>query len=111
MPVEKAIGDEVFAGTINGNGALRLKIHQPPESSLIQRVIRLVEQAQTETPPSQQFIERFERGYAKVIVVLFSACQAIRSLPGRALEQGQLRAVSALVQMFCGRVFQLPLQQ
>lgn len=70
MPVEKIVGDEVFAGTINGNGALRLKIHQPPESSLIQRVIRLVEQAQTETPPSQQFIERFERGYAKVIVLM-----------------------------------------
>jgi Cd2+/Zn2+-exporting ATPase len=69
MPVEKTIGDEVFAGTINGNGALKLKLHQPPESSLIQRVIRLVEQAQTETPPSQQFIERFERGYAKVIVI------------------------------------------
>ncbi|GAP99499.1 heavy metal translocating P-type ATPase [Leptolyngbya sp. NIES-2104] len=70
MPVEKTIGDEVFAGTINGSGALRLKLHQPPESSLIQRVIRLVEQAQTETPPSQQFIERFERGYAKAIVIL-----------------------------------------
>ncbi|HEY9662560.1 MAG TPA: heavy metal translocating P-type ATPase, partial [Allocoleopsis sp.] len=69
IPVEKTIGDEVFAGTINGNGALRLKIHQPPESSLIQRVIRLVQQAQTEAPPSQQFIERFERGYAKVIVI------------------------------------------
>ncbi len=69
IPIEKTIGDEVFAGTINGNGALRLKIHQPPESSLIQRVIRLVQQAQTEAPPSQQFIERFERGYAKVIVV------------------------------------------
>ena len=69
MPVEKTSGDQVFAGTINGNGALKLKIHQPPESSLIQRVIRLVEQAQTETPPSQQFIERFERGYAKVIVI------------------------------------------
>ena len=69
MPVEKTIGDQVFAGTINGNGALKLKLHQPPESSLIQRVIRLVEQAQTETPPSQQFIERFERGYAKVIVI------------------------------------------
>lgn len=69
MPVEKTIGDEVFAGTINGSGALRIKIHQPPESSLIQRVIRLVEQAQTETPPSQQFIEQFERGYAKVIVL------------------------------------------
>ncbi|HEY9620045.1 MAG TPA: heavy metal translocating P-type ATPase [Crinalium sp.] len=69
IPVEKTIGDEVFAGTINGNGALRLKIHQSPESSLIQRVIRLVQQAQTEAPPSQQFIERFERGYAKVIVI------------------------------------------
>jgi len=69
IPVEKAIGDEVFAGTLNGHGALRLKIHQPPESSLIQRVIRLVQQAQTEAPPSQQFIERFERGYAKVIVL------------------------------------------
>ncbi|MGB7416559.1 MAG: heavy metal translocating P-type ATPase [Thermosynechococcaceae cyanobacterium] len=69
MPVEKSVGDPVFAGTVNGNGALRLKIHQPPESSLIQRVIRLVEQAQTEAPPSQQRIERFERGYAKVIVI------------------------------------------
>lgn len=69
IPVEKTIGDEVFAGTINGYGALRLKIHQPPGSSLIQRAIRLVKQAQTEAPPSQQFIERFERGYAKVIVV------------------------------------------
>ena len=69
IPVEKTVGDEVFAGTLNGNGALRLKIHQPPESSLIQRVIRLVQQAQNEAPPSQQFIERFERGYAKVIVI------------------------------------------
>lgn len=69
IPIEKTVGDEVFAGTINGNGALRLKIHQPPESSLIQRVIRLVQQAQTEAPPSQQFIERFERGYAKVIII------------------------------------------
>ncbi|NEZ56184.1 heavy metal translocating P-type ATPase [Adonisia turfae] len=69
VPVEKTIGDEVFAGTLNGHGALRIKLHQPPESSLIQRVIRLVQQAQTEAPPSQQFIERFERGYAKVIVI------------------------------------------
>jgi Zn2+/Cd2+-exporting ATPase len=69
MPVEKTVGDEVFAGTVNGNGALHLEIHLPPESSLIQRVIRLVEQAQTEAPPSQQFIERFERSYAKVIVI------------------------------------------
>ncbi|MBI4783227.1 MAG: heavy metal translocating P-type ATPase [Oscillatoriophycideae cyanobacterium NC_groundwater_1537_Pr4_S-0.65um_50_18] len=70
LPVEKAIGDEVFAGTLNGQGALKLKLHKAPESSLIQRVIRLVEQAQTESPPSQQFIERFERGYARAIVIV-----------------------------------------
>ncbi len=69
MPVEKTVGAEVFAGTLNGNGALRLEVHKPPESSLIQRVIQLVEQAKTETPPSQQFIERFERSYARLIVV------------------------------------------
>ncbi|MBD0343670.1 MAG: heavy metal translocating P-type ATPase [Coleofasciculus sp. Co-bin14] len=69
LPVEKTVGNEVFAGTINGNGALKLKVHQPPESSLIQRVIQLVKQAQTEAPPSQLFIERFERGYAQIIVM------------------------------------------
>jgi Cd2+/Zn2+-exporting ATPase len=70
LPVEKTIGHEVFAGTLNGYGALLLKVHQPPESSLLQRIIRVVEQAQTEKPPSQQFVERFERGYARVIVLI-----------------------------------------
>ncbi|ARV60530.1 ATPase [Nostocales cyanobacterium HT-58-2] len=69
ISIEKTVGEEVFAGTLNGYGVLKVKVHQPPESSLLQRVIRLVEQAQTEAPPSQQFIERFERGYALVIVV------------------------------------------
>ncbi len=70
IPVDKQVGDEVFAGTLNGNGALKVKVDRPPESSLIQRVIQLVEKAQTEAPPSQQFIERFERSYARVIVLV-----------------------------------------
>lgn len=69
LPVEKTIGDYVYAGTINGTGALVVEVHQPPESSLIQRVIRLVEQAQNSAPASQLFIERFERVYAKVIIL------------------------------------------
>jgi Cd2+/Zn2+-exporting ATPase len=69
LPVEKTVGDEVFGGTINGNGAIALRLHKPPTSSLIQRVIQLVQQAQTEEPPSQQFLTQFERGYAKVIVL------------------------------------------
>ncbi|OKH36167.1 ATPase [[Phormidium ambiguum] IAM M-71] len=69
IPVEKTVEDEVFAGSINGFGALKLRVHQPPESSLIQRIVRLVEQAQTETPPSQQFLDRFERLYARIVVL------------------------------------------
>ncbi|HLO87492.1 MAG TPA: heavy metal translocating P-type ATPase [Nostocaceae cyanobacterium] len=69
VPVEKTIGEEVFAGTLNGFGALTLQIHKPAESSLIQRVIKLVEQAQNEAPPSQEFIEKFEKNYAKIIVI------------------------------------------
>jgi Cd2+/Zn2+-exporting ATPase len=68
--VDKTIGEEVFAGTLNGAGVLRLKVETPPESRLIERVIRLVEKAQNESPPSQQFIEGFERAYAKIIVIL-----------------------------------------
>jgi Zn2+/Cd2+-exporting ATPase len=70
IPVEKMPPDEVFGGTINGSGALQLQVHKPPESSLIGRVIQLVQQAQTEAPPSQLFIERFERGYAKIIIIV-----------------------------------------
>jgi len=69
LPIEKTVGEEVFAGTLNGYGALKLQVHKPASSSLIQRVIRLVEQAQESAPPSQEFIEKFERGYARVIVV------------------------------------------
>jgi Cd2+/Zn2+-exporting ATPase len=70
VPVDKAIGDTVFAGSLNGHGVLTLQVETAPESSLIQRVIRLVEQAQTEAPPSQQFVERFERIYARAIVII-----------------------------------------
>ncbi|MFN6535729.1 MAG: heavy metal translocating P-type ATPase [Nostoc sp. EkiNYC01] len=69
LPVEKTVGAEVFAGTLNGYGALQIKVHKPAQSSLIMRVIRLVEQAQTQAPPSQEFIDRFEKAYAKVIVI------------------------------------------
>ncbi|MBE9003678.1 heavy metal translocating P-type ATPase [Fortiea sp. LEGE XX443] len=69
LPVEKTVGEEVFAGTLNGYGALKLKVHKPAASNLIQRVIRLVEEAQESAPPSQEFIAKFERGYARVIVV------------------------------------------
>jgi len=69
LPVLKSTGDEVFAGTLNGQGVIKLEIHKSAQSNLIQRIIRLVEEAQSEVPDSQRFIERFEKGYALVIVI------------------------------------------
>lgn len=70
IPVDKVSGDEVFAGTLNGQGALIVEVSQAAESSLFSKIIQLVQEAQSEMPPSQRFIERFERGYAKVIVLI-----------------------------------------
>jgi len=70
VPVDKAVGDEVFAGTINGQGALFIKVTKTSESSLFARIIRLVQEAQEEKPVSQLFVERFERIYAKVIILV-----------------------------------------
>ncbi len=69
LPVDKGPGDEVFGGTLNGSGALVIELHKSPASSTLQRVIQLVEQAKRTRPPSQRFLERFERGYARVIVI------------------------------------------
>lgn len=68
IPVDKGTGDEVFAGTINGQGALVIEVMKPAEATLLAKIIRLVQEAQSEMPPSQLFMERFEGMYAKVIV-------------------------------------------
>jgi len=68
-PVGKSVGDEVFAGTINGQGGLRVTVGKPAGETVIARIIELVQQAQDHRPPSQLFIERFERGYAKLVVL------------------------------------------
>jgi Zn2+/Cd2+-exporting ATPase len=82
LPVEKTIGAEVFGGTINGSGVLELEVHQPPASSLIQRIIQLVKQAQTENTPTQDSIEQFERLYAKIIVISGLAIGIVPALIG-----------------------------
>jgi len=68
IPVDKGTGDEVFAGTINGQGALVIEVMKPAEATVLAKIIRLVQEAQSEKPPSQLFVERFEGMYAKVIV-------------------------------------------
>ncbi|MBO8172323.1 MAG: cadmium-translocating P-type ATPase [Bacillaceae bacterium] len=68
IPVDKEEGDEVFAGTLNGQGSLLVEVTRSSESTLFAKIIRLVQEAQSEMPPSQLFIEKFERIYAKVVI-------------------------------------------
>jgi Zn2+/Cd2+-exporting ATPase len=68
-PVDKAAGANVFAGSINGHGALYVTVTRAPGETLLARIIELVKEAQANRPAAQLFIERFERGYAKVVVL------------------------------------------
>ncbi|MEH7348145.1 heavy metal translocating P-type ATPase [Gottfriedia acidiceleris] len=73
IPVVKNLNDEVFAGTINIKGTLVVEITKHSDETLFQKIINLVQTAQSEQTPSQQFIEKFEGVYVKgvLIAVLF----------------------------------------
>lgn len=69
VPVTKQTGSHLFAGTVNMNGSLTIKMTKPNSESLFQKIIDLVQSAQSEKSPSQQFIERFESRYVKIVLV------------------------------------------
>ncbi|MCZ7543679.1 MAG: heavy metal translocating P-type ATPase [Anaerolineae bacterium] len=70
MPVHKAPGAEVFAGTVNGEGALEIEVTQPASDNTLQQVIRLVEAAQSQKAPAQRFVDRFARVYTPAVVLV-----------------------------------------
>lgn len=69
IPVTKQIGAEVYAGTVNLNGTLTINMTKPNSETLFQKIITLVQSAQSEKSPSQQFIERFEGTYVKIVLL------------------------------------------
>lgn len=69
VPVDKAPGDPVFAGTVNGEGALVIDVTAAIGDRTLDRVIKLVSEAQTQKAPTQQFTERFARVFVPVILV------------------------------------------
>ena len=70
LPVEKTIGGEVFAGTINGRGSLEIEVTRLRGDSTLARIIHLVETAQAQRAPSQTFVDRFARVYTPIVLVL-----------------------------------------
>ena len=70
LPVEKTAGDEVFAGTINGHGALTVAVTRRRADTTLARIVHLVESAQAKRAPLQQFIDRFAAWYTPLIILL-----------------------------------------
>ncbi|ARK24230.1 cadmium-translocating P-type ATPase [Sporosarcina sp. P37] len=68
IPVTKQEHDELFAGTVNISGAIRMTMTKPSSETLFQKIITMVQNAQSEKSPSQQFIERFEGSYVKIVL-------------------------------------------
>ena len=70
LPVEKAEGDEVFAGTINGHGVIAVVVTRRRADTTLARIVHLVETAQAQRAPVQQFIDRFAAWYTPAVVIL-----------------------------------------
>ncbi|MBA2303358.1 MAG: cation-translocating P-type ATPase, partial [Acidobacteria bacterium] len=70
LPIHKHPGEDVFAGTINGRGALDFEVTRLRADSTIARIIHLVERAQAQRAPSQTFVDRFARVYTPIVLVL-----------------------------------------
>jgi Cd2+/Zn2+-exporting ATPase len=68
-PVRKKAGDTVFAGTVNGDAALRVRVTAAAADNTIARIVKLVEEAQESKAPTERFIDRFSRYYTPGVVV------------------------------------------
>ncbi len=98
LPVEKSVGDDVFAGTINGYGALDVRVTHLRQDTTLARIIALVELAQSQRAPSQAFVERFARYYTPAIIALAIAIALIPPLVmGHPFETWLYRALVLLV--------------
>jgi Zn2+/Cd2+-exporting ATPase len=79
-PVDKETGDEVYAGTINGRGALEVRVLRLGRDSRLARIIHLVETAQSRRAPVQTFVDRFAHVYTPVVLVLAVAVAVLPPL-------------------------------
>lgn len=80
VPVDKKPGDQVFAGTINENRALTVKVTKGFQDTKIARVLKLIEEAQQQKAPSEAFVDRFAKIYTPIVFLLAVAIAIIPPL-------------------------------
>ena len=97
IPVAKQSGDQVFAGSINGNGALDIRVNRLAKDSTLARVMKMVEQAQAQKSPTQQITEKFTSIFVPVILLLDLALIVVPPLLGVPFSESFLRAMTLLV--------------
>jgi cation-transporting P-type ATPase J len=97
LPVDKNPGDEVFAGTLNGTGAMRVRVDRLAGESVVARIAALVEQATQTKAKTQLFIEKIEQRYSVGMVAATIALFVVPLLWGEALQDSLLRAMTFMI--------------
>ncbi|MGW4794123.1 heavy metal translocating P-type ATPase [Nonomuraea sp. NPDC004297] len=97
VPADKAAGDEVFAGTLNGSGVLRVRVTRPAAETVIARIVAMVREATATKAGTQLFIEKVEQRYSVVMVAATVALFAVPLLWGVPLQEALLRAMTFMI--------------
>ncbi len=97
LPLLRERGDEVFAGTLNTNGALRVRVNRPASESVVARIVALVEQASATKAKTQLFIEKIEQRYSVTVVLTTLLVFTVPLALGAALQPTLLRAMTYMI--------------
>ena len=82
IPVDKEIGDTVYAGTINEHGSLEIKVTKLVEDTTISKIIHLVEEAQEQKAPTEAFVDKFASIYTPIVFILALVIMVLPPLLG-----------------------------